>query len=298
MSDTFSPVVSTRGERYATREELIFHRYQSKRFVFTIETNKFQSKIFQVFFSQRDGTINVNFPYIPKMKGIATIGVLSPFLAEQKVKLDNDGMVTTRKVKYAHKPDGRVHFSQDRQVRTAVKKQSIPLGNQDGHLFSLHVQGIDEFDPVQPGRDNAPPKLSRTVLNFRFPDKPPEAFKIVGMWHEARGFLQRLRGSEIGPTVNVRTSEGGMARGFLLGTVIGKPLQDYALLVTCDAQGSFIEPAQPSLLFIGGFDPAASPLDPYHKDRFLCLKYPVSDYEELERRLGSIDFDPPASEVH
>jgi len=297
MSNPFSPIVSTRGERSATREKLVFRRYQARRFVFTIRTSDYQSKILQIFFNQRDGTLNVGFPYIPRMQGIATIGTLSPSLGKQEVSLETDGKVTSRRVKYAHKPDGRVHFSQDAQVKTEIKKDSIPLADQDGHVFTAYLQGVGAFEQTRSEQDDAPPRESRTVLNFQFSGEAPEAYKIVAMWHEVRGFLERSMGSEFGPTVNVGTPQGERARGFLIGTVIGRPLQDYALLVTCRAQSYFVQPSQPALLFIGGFDPAPSLLDSHRKDRFLCLKYPVSDYEELEQRLGSIDFDKGESDL-
>jgi hypothetical protein len=289
MNKQFQPVVHTRLHDIWNLQTLTLSRFQARRFVFAIRTPDYSAKVFQIFFNQNDGTLNVNFPYIPRSEGIASIARMSPFVDKQDIHLEDRGKVTSKRVKYAHKADGRAHFSQDAKVKTEIIKQSIPLARQDGHIFTLHVQGLSQFEQTRPEKDDGPPTPNRTVLNFKFTNRSHLAYKVVGMWHEVNGFLERSKGSAFGPTVNVENQFGVKSRGFLIGTIIGGPLDNYALLVTCQPHKSLDERLDYELLFLGGFDPPRSALDPYGKAEFLAIHYPASDYDDLAARLGSID---------
>ena len=182
-------------------------------------------------------------------------------------------------------------FLRTQKIRTELIKKSIPLSKQDGHVFTLHVQGLSRFEQVQPDKDDQKPTENRTVLNFKFTDKAHSAYKIVGMWHEVVGFLKRSRASNFGPIVNVQDRFGVKTRGFLIGTLVGKPLDNYALLITCQPYQSFDENLDFHFLLIGGFDSPQSPLNPYAKSEFLCIQYPISNFDKLASLLGSMDLN-------
>lgn len=291
MDDKFIPIVTTRATDPVNLKTLSFSRFQGKRFVVTIRTDDVEAKVLQIFFHQTDGTLFIGFPYVPSSKGFASVGHFSPFLAKQNVSLEEAGKLTTKRVKYSHHPDGRAHFSQDQQIRTEISKDSIPLNQQDGHIFTAHLQGLDDFQAVDPNRDNRPPSRNRTVLNFKYSSPPPSAFKLTGAWHEVRGYLRRSASDDFGPTVGVQTPEGVKTRGFLIGTLVGSPLDNYALLLTCQPHEPLDESLDPHFLFVGGFDNQPEPLNPYGRPGFLCIQYPVSDFDELVNRLGSLDID-------
>ena len=291
-SNEFKPIISTKFHDIWNLRTITFSRYQSKRFVFTIRTSEYSAKVFQVFFNQKDGSLNVNFPYIPTSSGIASICSLSPFAAKQEIHLEEKGKLTTKKVKYAHKPDGRVHFSQDGKVKTEIIKQSVPLVEQDGHIFTLYIQGLSEFKQVAPNKDTVELSPNKTVLNFEFLDPTHRAYKIVGWWHKIDGFIQRSRGTDFGPKVNIQDKSGVKQEGFLLGNLIGKPFENYTLLVTCESHEILDKDRDFLFIFIGGFDHPQSPIVTYARTEFLVIQYPVSNYEELASKIASIDFDP------
>ena len=45
-------------------------------------------------------------------------------------------------------------FSQDGKIRTAIKRQSIALDRQQGHIFSVLFQGLEAFDSATGAKDS------------------------------------------------------------------------------------------------------------------------------------------------
>jgi hypothetical protein len=69
------------------------------------------------------------------------------------VNIECGGKVTSHLVKYSHHPDGRAHFSQDGKILTAIKRQSIALDRQNGHMFTLYIQGLHALDVARTAKD-------------------------------------------------------------------------------------------------------------------------------------------------
>jgi len=71
------------------------------------------------------------------------------------------------------------------KVRTAIKRQSITLDRQQGHIFSVLLQGLDAFDAASAAKDSGV-SAKRTVLTFELPTSGDrDAVKIVGRWTPA-----------------------------------------------------------------------------------------------------------------
>ena len=67
-------------------------------------------------------------------------------------------------------------------------------------------------------------------------------------------------------------------------------MKDRALLLTCENINRLDKQKESALVFIGGFDSPEIAKD-FSKDMtFLALSYPASNYEELKRNIGSIDY--------
>jgi hypothetical protein len=147
-------------------------RFQSRRFVFGVRTSDTLFKVFQVIFSKSDGSLLVNIPYSSITHGILSKGRLPRGDVESQVHLEERGKVTSKLVKYSHHPDGKAHFSQDGKVRTEISRQSLPLAQAKGHLFTLHAQGLLQF-AKEPTSTNANPSPSRTLLTFSFDEYCP-----------------------------------------------------------------------------------------------------------------------------
>jgi hypothetical protein len=48
------------------------------------------------------------------------------------------------------------------------------------------------------------------------------------------------------------------------------------------------------LMFMGGFDPPSKIFKSKKPTRFLACLYPADDFEDLKKRLGTIDYTPPS----
>jgi len=175
----FEPVLSMPLVNYLSWEKAEIRRFQSERFVLTVQVEDKRYKIFQIVFGKKDGSLYVTFPYFDMNEGIVSVGTIPALLAKSQVDLKSCGKVTSNRVKYTHHPDGEVHFSQTGRVKPSIRKKSLPLGKAEGHLFSIQAQGLSHFE-LDATHDDHLPKMKQTVLNFRFEKEKPEAIKMVG----------------------------------------------------------------------------------------------------------------------
>ena len=181
-------------------EVVAFH---SARIDITVKADGHRHKIFQIFF-RKDGSVFVSFPYFSKTEGIlAEVTVRGAPGSSCEVNLADTGKVASHLMKYSHHPDGRAHFSQDGKVKTEIKRQSVPLRDQEGHLFTLLFQGLRAFTPVNAKNENQS-SLKRTTLTFDVPDRFPKAFRIVGRWFWLEDLqVEPVRPAKIGPIVQL-----------------------------------------------------------------------------------------------
>jgi hypothetical protein len=230
-------------------------------------------------------------------EGILSVGILPAFLQQANINLEQKGKVTSKRVKYAYHPDGKVHFSQKGQIWTSIEKQSHPLTKYEGHIFTLLFQGPSHFEAITSQKDLSSPTQRRIVLNFDFKNTEPEAAKIVGWWYEAKSIIPRLKatadkqiiGTRIGPTVFTNTSSGKVKRTFLIGPPQGSEMERYVLMVNCEGVQLINKAEEAVLVFIAGFDPPSKTGDSSSDTSFLCASYPASNYNKLAVQIGSVD---------
>jgi len=191
-------------------------------------------------------------------------------------------------VKYAHHTDGEAHFSQDGKVKTIIRKKSVPLEDYEGHLFSLHVRGLHDFDVPTDVEWNKPPGLKRTALTFTV-DQDQKALKFVGRVHSSAWLQQRAQGGLVSPAMDLVAPDGTMKKGFICSAPMGSPAQERCVVLTCEPFG-VDEARQSSLLFVAGFDSKSAMEDPTVPVSFLALSYPAENFADLRDRLGSIDY--------
>src|SRR5438309_1167409 len=126
---------------------------RSERVICVAKVGDRRSKAFQVFFG-RDGSLFINFPYFRHRTGLLSASVIpANGKVQSEVNLERGGKVTSHRVKYSHHPDGRAHFSQDGKIFTAIKRQSIALETQHGHMCSLLIQGLSGLDLADPVKE-------------------------------------------------------------------------------------------------------------------------------------------------
>lgn len=266
---------------------------RSERAICTVNIGEQRSKVFQVFFG-RDGSLFVSFPYFRHRTGIlAAATIPATGSVTSQVNLEVGGKIASHLVKYSHHPDGRAHFSQTGKVFTAIKRQSIALDTQHGHIFSVLAQGFNAFDAVHPVRDaGVSPK--RAVIQFSVEES--EAVKFVGRWFDVSTMLFSGPATSVGPLLPIADQQGNQRMACLLASPYANA--KHVLALTCEPI-PVLGPEPEMLLFYGGYDPSDIMLDPRKEAGFLAFLYPASDSEHLKQRIGTVDFDaqstPPKS---
>ena len=269
--------------------------FVSERFVITLETASDRRKVFQLLFRKNDGSLFVNFPYYKHTRGLLTLATLKAKTSyPTSLSLIDGGKVTGHKVKYSHHPDGRVHFSQDGKIRSKVRKQSVALSEAEGHIFTIQLQGFDDFKALDAKEREPLLSPKKTILNYRFMGKPPEAFKFVGHWHNRKSLLAMTSQMGKKPWFMWTRSGGSNVMGMIIADPFIKSGQECYLLLSCEVIPRLDKERYSTLTFMGGFDPKHIALDHAKDTSFLTLAYPSSEsYEDLEKQIGTVDYVKP-----
>jgi hypothetical protein len=259
---------------------------RSERTVCVIKVGDLRVKAFQVVFG-RDGSLFITFPYFRHRVGLlSTSTIPATGTRQSQVDLKHGGKVTSHLVKYSHHVDGRVHFSQTGKIVIAIKRQSIALDRQHGHLFSLLIQGLSALDVADQVKD-AGTSPKRSVVNFEV--EQSEAVKFVGRWFD----INRMRFSNptptIGPIVPTTDADGLQRNACILASSHANAR--HVLAVTCQGIAK-LGPDPEIFMFYGGFDPPDRMTDSTREAGFLAFLYPLPEPEGMRERLGSVDYTP------
>lgn len=269
--------------------------FRSERYTVAIGVGHIRFKILQIIFGKRDGSLFVNFPYFKHAEGLVSV-VTFPAGTKHTMELSlkPGGKVTSHRVKYSHHPDGTAHFSQTGHVFSVVRKQSIPLAKAEGHIFTVQFQNPEGFELADEEKDRGVHTPKRTVLTFNLGSSTPEAVKIVGRWYSLAGLKNRIHSAKptttFGPRAVCETPQRKRYLAFLLSSPQSFPLEGFVLILTCEKIRRLDKERQSALIFVGGFDTSNIINDLSKDTSFLALLYPASDYDDLVRRIGSIDF--------
>ena len=207
--------------------------------------------------------------------------------------LQEGGKATGHRVKYSHHPDGMAHFSQDGKIFTTVRKRSVPLTDKDGHIFTIQLQGLEDFQSPKQKEQQKILTRKKTILNFKFDDEQPAAIKFVGHWYSKASLMQRMHGPKIGPLTPCQRSDGSTVSGMLIADPFLQSHDEYYLLLTCEGIPILDKDHDSALTFIGGFDPDNIAFDHSKDTQFLALAYGQFDsHEDLIKLIGTVDFTP------
>jgi hypothetical protein len=254
---------------------------RAERIVCTVRAGQLRVKTFQVVF-HKDGGLFISFPYFRHRKGILSISSIPANRSrESHVNLEHGGKVTSHLVKYSHHVDGRAHFSQDGKIFTTIKRKSIALDRQYGHIFSLLIQGLNALDPAKDQLQST----KRAAIEFAM--EPPEAIKFVGRWFDVNAMRFSNPTPTIGPVVPGLDPDG--TRTDQIFTASPFMNAHHVLAISCIPIPS-LGPDPEVFLFYGGFSSREIMTDPTKEAGFLAFLYPVVAPEKLRERLGSVDF--------
>jgi hypothetical protein len=254
--------------------------------VCVVKVGDLRAKAFQVFFG-KDDSVFVSFPYFRHRTGVLSSCTLpANGAAKAEISLEHGGKVTSHLVKYSHHPDGRAHFSQTGKIVTAIKRQSIPLDTQHGHIFSLIIQGLTGLDSASAAKDRGTsPK--RSVLDFEA--DPSEAIRFVARCYDVNKLRFSNPTKTIGPIVPIEDPDGVQRQCCLIASPHSNA--KHVLALTCHTTPKLA--AQPELfVFYGGFDPPERMRDSTKEAGFLAFIYPVSAADQLRERIGTVDYTP------
>lgn len=267
-----------------------FHVLRAERFVITAGTEQERYKLLQILFREKEGGIYVDFPYFEYSQGLlGHYKIAASPDGTSTISLLQGGKTTSQRVKYSYHTDGEAHFSQDAKIRTEVRKKSVPLRQVEGHLFTVHLQGVRNFKPSGHRSNNG----KRFTFNLDLEDPFSGGIKVVGSWYAREKAARNNPGGKIiGPYVLWSRPDGPLSRGVLLAPPLNTPMGDYILALTCDPMPLFSTQQAPLLLAIGGFDEGPVASDPNHDTSILALYYTdrASSFDELSLLLGSVDF--------
>jgi hypothetical protein len=256
---------------------------RAERIVCTVRAAELRVKAFQVVF-HKDGSFFISFPYFRHRIGLLSISSIpANGSRESQVNLEHGGKVTSHLVKYSHHVDGRAHFSQDGKIFTTIKRQSIALQKQHGHIFSLLIQGLNALDPAKDELQST----KRAAIEFAM--EPPAAVKFVGRWFDVNAMRFSNPTPTIGPVVPGLDPDGKRADQIFRASPFANA--HHVLAISCipiPALGS----EQEIFVFYGGFSSPDIMTDPTKEAGFLAFMYPLVDSEKLRDRLGSVDFLP------
>jgi hypothetical protein len=259
---------------------------RSDRVTCTVKMGDLNVKAFQILFG-KDGSLFITFPYCRHTTGILSSSTIpASGNMTNDVNVESGGKVSSHLVKYSHHLDGRAHFSQDGKIYTAIKRQSVALATQNGHLFSLLVQGLAALEPVDPIKDlNKPPKKS--VIEFAV--NASDSVKFVGSWYNVDTLRFPVPTPTIGPILNTCDPDGVTKEG----CIVASPRVNarHVLLLTCEPIPS-LGPDPEIFCFYGGFDPPHIMNDLNTEAGFLTFRYPIEDEAQLRTKIGTVDYTP------
>jgi hypothetical protein len=257
--------------------------FRCERAVCVIKDGALRAKAFQVVFG-RDGSLFITFPYFAHRIGLLSSSSIPAIGTRQsQVNLENGGKVTSHLVKYSHHTDGTAHFSQTGKIVTAVRRKSIALDQQHGHIFSLLIQGLHALEVADPIRDSG---MSRKHIVVDFQVEPPEAIKFVGRWFDVNRLRFNNPTPTIGPTILTIDPDGAQRHACLFAAPNANAR--HVLAITCEKIPR-LGPDPEMFLFFGGFDPAEVMTDPKREAGFLAFLYPLSEADKMRERVGCVD---------
>lgn len=261
--------------------------YTAERYVIGARTNNGTYKLFQISFGS-DSSIYVTFPYFLSAAG--QFGKVNLDLGSgygESVRIGDDFLASAHQVKYSHHPTGQAHFSLSGKVKSTIQKVSVPLHKNDGHVFTVMLQGVPHFQEAT-SQDKGTKK--RGVVTFSLEDRPTDAIKFLGRLHPQRSLARMVQQREPTPWMKVISPDGSIRPGLLLWTPITKDGERYFLMLTAERIPQICAQQEVFLSLIGGLDSPEIALDRKKSTSFLMFIYPsAASYEDLRSFLGTAD---------
>ena len=269
--------------------------FRANKFTFRISQGTKYFKIGKLVFNKTDGSIFLTFPYFKDLRGIVASCILpASGIKTHKINLEEWGKITSHMVKFAHHPDGRVHFSQTGRVRTEIERQSKPLNKPIQHFGTIYAQGFSGFKYDESAESKSNISSRDQILTFNFKESKTKAYKIIISHYSLEEASRRIQSSNrsVGPNIITVDPTGTKHQIFLISSTKDTPGSNMFMKISVEEIPSLTKERDSHLMFIGGFDPLEISDDLSKPTGFLLLSYPITNYEDLQKRIGSIDWRP------
>lgn len=276
----------------------------SEKYVISVQEFDNIYKTFQIIFDKK-GSIFINFPYYLQRRGsIGLITIPGNSKFPLNVSLGPTAKVTSNLVKYSHHPDGEAHFSQSGKVFTTIRKKSVPLKNINGHLFTLLIQGLKDFERHDPKKDYNKTFLKRKNIILKLNGQEPESIKIVGRLFTKQYFQSLLNKPQEDPQFLQPKGEPVIRHriqknvyqycGWILCPPPNEGYENYVLVISYKEIPKMNKDTYSGLTFIGGFDHKTITRNHSLDTTLLSFIYPIPEdrFEILKKEIGCLDRDP------
>lgn len=264
---------------------------RSQMHVITVTQSGKRYKLFSILYSP-DGSVYVAFPYYKKTEGLGSLVVMPPGMPQgSDLSLTKDfAKVTRHRIKFAHHYFGEAHLSMDDRIITAIRKQSIPLPRLTGHLFTVSIKDIAEFEEARGAKYNYGHTNKRSTIHFDLDKMQPEGIKLVATWQSLKSLQKEISLPSGEQSISIfKYNTDPPQWGFVLGAPDGNPVADKVLLLRVQSLPPQPTGAQAYLHFMGGFDDPMTISNTAIPSSFISLLYPVTDFQTMLQQLGTMD---------
>ena len=252
---------------------------QLSRFGLAFRTCDEYRRIVTVEFEKKDGSLYVIFPGFTPTTGLLSRPIMKAGNTWASIDLKRHGKITQHLPKCSFHTDGTTHFSKDGKILSTIRRTGVPLGQQEGHFFTLHIQDLSAFPRLDPSKRNQ----CRVDAPRGF-----GSLKVVG---------RRLKASELRlhEDISTKFDRTGLALGagskeeFFFAPPQGFPFDDFILVISVEAGKQLTPIPGPLLLFLAGFDPPAVAVDPNSDTEFLAMMFPQPNFAEIRGMIGTVD---------
>jgi len=265
---------------------------RSPRFTVAIIIGDSYNKIFQIHYTKRDGTIIIDFPYYKKGPGLLAHSFIPANMSHlPSIDLTEGGKVTNKRVKFSYHPDGNVHFSQDGKIMTLIRKRTVPLIHARGHFFTVQMSGPEDFERVStPSTKSRKRRSLRHYLNYQFDSLSDSSIKFLGCFIDEAEFANMVFPPTRSPFLTMKYGlKGDVYSGFVIAPPDGYPFDNKKLGIGVRLIPRMTSDNSSCLTFISGFDDPSIGLDLTKPTSFLALSYPSTDFDTLQKQIGTVD---------
>lgn len=241
----------------------------------------------------------VDFTYAPFGSGIASRFLYTKESKETYNWFDPDAsMQTSHRPKYSHHEDGRAHFSQDGKIITSVRRHACPLRDINGHAFTLHIQGVPSFPPMNAKDETALQQGKRSYISLIAGGALSDMISLVGSvftrdayshWNQRRGVRGVKKDDILTKYIYPTGDEETVAILTCPNERLAKPT---SLLVELRlSRRQPVSTTGNTMLFIGGFD-SRNWKRAQDVPGFLAMRFPAAPEPRDLSLLQSMDLPP------